>query len=95
MACADQLDMVFEAWRNGLGPVRVAFDKLDDLLRFLLLPPCVEGFQVLKDQGVAVVHVAGPIRASLGAPRGGILESRGRGRGRGRGSLSGGRGTGR
>jgi hypothetical protein len=34
----------------------------------------VEGFQVLEDQGVAVVHVTGPIRTSLGGPRGGILD---------------------
>ena len=33
MACADQLDVIFETWRNCLGPVRVAFNELDDLLK--------------------------------------------------------------
>jgi hypothetical protein len=29
--------------------VGVAFDKLDDLLLFLLLPPSLEGFQGFED----------------------------------------------
>jgi len=89
MACADQFNVIFEARRNGLGPMRVALDKLDDLLFFLLFPPDVECFQVLEDQGVAIIHVTRAIRASLSAPRGGILNCIS---GDGGGSESGGRG---
>jgi len=49
MASADQLDMILEARRNGLGAVSVAFDKLDDLLLFLFLPPSLECFQVIEE----------------------------------------------
>ena len=91
MACADQFNVIFEARRNGLGPMGVALDKLDDLLFFLLFSPYVECFQVLEDQGVAIIHVTRPIRASLSAPRGGILNSIS---GDGGGSDSGGRGRG-
>lgn len=52
----------------------VAFDELDDLLFLLFLPPFLEGFQVVEDQGVAVVHVTGPIGATLSTPRGSILD---------------------
>jgi hypothetical protein len=41
--------MILEARRNSLGAVCVAFDKLDDLLIFLLLPPFLEGFQGFED----------------------------------------------
>ena len=87
MACADQFNVIFEARRDGLGPMRVALDKLDDLLFFLLFPPCVECFQVFEDQGVPIIHIPRSIRASLSAPRGGILNGTG---GDGGGSESGG-----
>jgi hypothetical protein len=44
MACANQLDVIFEAWGNGFRPMGIPFDKLDDLLLFFLLPPDLEGF---------------------------------------------------
>jgi hypothetical protein len=81
MACADQLDVISETSRNCLGPICVALDGLNDLVHFLLLIPCMEGFQVIEYQGVAVVHVTGAIRTSLRAPRCAILDGSSRGRG--------------
>jgi hypothetical protein len=49
MACADQLDMILKARRNSLRAMCVAFDKLNDLLFFLFLPPFLEGIQVVED----------------------------------------------
>jgi hypothetical protein len=43
MVGADQLDTILEAWRNSLRAVGIAFDKLNDLLLFLLLLPGLEG----------------------------------------------------
>jgi hypothetical protein len=43
MARANQLDVIFEAWGHGLGPMGIAFDKFDYLLVFFLCPPGLEG----------------------------------------------------
>jgi len=43
MARANQLDVIFEAGGNSLGPMSIPLDKLDDLLLFFLLPPDLEG----------------------------------------------------
>ena len=49
MTRANELDMIFEARRDGFGTVRIAFDKFDNLLFFFLFPPGVEGIQIFED----------------------------------------------
>lgn len=50
MPSADQLDVVLEPRRNGLGPMRVPLDKLNHLLLFLFTPPLLEGLHILEHQ---------------------------------------------
>ena len=62
VAGADELGVVFEAGRDRFAAVCIALDKLDHLGFLFAGAPFLEGGDVEKDEGVAIVRVARPIR---------------------------------
>lgn len=64
MAGTDEFGVIFEAGRDGLATVGVAFHEFDHLSFLFVCSPFLKGGDVGKDEGVAIVGVAGAIRGT-------------------------------
>lgn len=62
MTGTDEFGVVLEAGRDCFAAVGIAFYELDHLCFLFVGPPFLEGGDVGKDEGVAIVGVAGAIR---------------------------------
>lgn len=58
MPGADELCVFFEAGRDRLAAMCIAFHELDHIALLLLFAPHKEGVEVGEDEGVAIVRVA-------------------------------------